>query len=91
VCDEDWLSDRVKAMGIEEVRLLPTSTFVVLDSPRSTDYEVLTPTAILDVGGLCLVRVDDGEWFMGVPVDVDGSIVCWASYGDDLETAIRAL
>ncbi|MEV5828181.1 hypothetical protein AB0L25_21750 [Spirillospora sp. NPDC052242] len=38
---------------------------------------------------LCLVHAD-GEWLMG-GVGGDGSVLCWASYGDDLYEALRGL
>ncbi|WP_227870109.1 MULTISPECIES: hypothetical protein [Streptomyces] len=37
---------------------------------------------------LCVVR-DDGEWFTG-QLDDDGSTICWAAYGSDLDEAIRS-
>jgi hypothetical protein len=80
-------------MGVREVRLLHLDRLVVLDNtPASDDYVVLTPTAILDCGDLCLVRVSDtGDWYMGQLDESDGSIICWACYGDDLERAIEGL
>jgi hypothetical protein len=88
-----WDLDRVRAMGVREARLLPLDTYVVLDAREGTrsDYVVLTPSAILDCGGLCLVcDDDDGIWYMGSRA-AGGEILCWGPYGDDLGGAIKAL
>jgi hypothetical protein len=68
-------------------------TYVVLDTRDGarSDYVQLTPSAILDCGGTCLVRNrDDGIWYMGSRA-ASGEIQCWAPYGNDLGNAIRAL
>jgi hypothetical protein len=90
---DGWDLDRVRAMGVTDAGLLPLDTYVVLDKRDGTgsDYEELTPTAILDCGGLCLVRNHgDGLWYMGSR-SASGEILCWAAYGNDLGDAIKAL
>jgi hypothetical protein len=87
-----WDLDRVKAMGVREVQFLPIDTYCVFDERDATrnDYVELAPTAILDCGGLCLVRNrEDDLWYMGSRAS-SGEIVCWAAY-DDLGDAIRGL
>jgi hypothetical protein len=56
------------------------------------DLEEMEPECIISFSGLCLVRVkgDDG-WYMGELDKQDGFIVCWGSYGPDLERAIGSL
>ncbi|MGW3667013.1 hypothetical protein [Streptomyces sp. NPDC005141] len=52
--------------------------------------EVLHPEIVLGFHSLCLVKpVHDDDWYMGRLYD-DGSIDCWAAYGD-LYEALRGL
>jgi hypothetical protein len=69
--------------------VLSPERLVVLEGHGSTDYIALQPEIIISFHELCLASAD-GEWFMG-SLDADGSVVCWASYGSDLEEAIRGL
>ncbi|MFD9286061.1 hypothetical protein ACFWD7_54560 [Streptomyces mirabilis] len=70
---------------------------VALDPDRMVKWvadtgvnEVLHPEIILGFHGLCLVKpVHDDDWYMGSLYD-DGSIDCWAAYGD-LYEALRGL
>ena len=91
---EGWDLERVRAQsGDASARFLsPDERMVVLDStPRLSEYIELNPVTIIDFSSLCLVRMDnDAAWYMG-QVELDGSILCWGSYGDDLGEAIRAL
>jgi hypothetical protein len=59
---------------------------------KETRYEQLSPTTLLRADReLCLVRdASDRLWYMGSR-DADGAVVCWGSYGADLDEAIRAL
>ncbi|WP_051709023.1 hypothetical protein [Streptomyces sp. NRRL S-350] len=87
---DGWTIERVRrASGDAEADRLSLERLVVVARYDSADYDVLEPDLILSVGGLCLARVGD-EWFMG-EIDVDGSVICWASYGPDLAEAIRGL
>lgn len=67
----------------------------VLDPDRTVAYydaadEVLHPTLVLGFGELCIVKVlGDDDWHMGSLND-DGSVICWAVYGD-LYEALRGL
>lgn len=85
-----WTIQRIRDMGVREVRLLPVEDRDVFEQGVD-DYVQLDPTVIIDCGGLYLVHDrGDGMWHMG-DVEDDGTIVCWAGYGQDLADAIRAL
>ncbi|KJY30785.1 hypothetical protein [Streptomyces katrae] len=85
-----WTIERVRALsGDPSAISLSFDRLVVLEVAGQGDYEPLRPDVILAFHDLCLVR-DDGEWFMG-QLDDDGSVICWASYGSDLDKAIRGL
>jgi hypothetical protein len=85
-----WSIDRIKSLGVKDVVIRdPREHYVV--TIVYDDLEEMEPAVIIDCGGLCLVRPqNEPEWYMG-QLDADGSIVCWASYGSDLENAILAL
>lgn len=51
-------------------------------------HEILRPEIVLGFHGLCVRPVHD-DWHMGSLYD-DGSIDCWAAYGD-LYQALRGL
>ena len=93
---EGWTLARVREVSQSATaELLPTTVPVVLNShPHGNDVEAeperLTPEVILSFGGLVLVKpIDEPDWYMGQVHSTE--IVCWASYGPDLEEAIRAL
>lgn len=69
--------------------VLDRDTRVVLDTPEGV--QAIDSEALIECGGLILV-LDSvaGEWLMGQQAD-DGSVLCWASYGDDLEVALKSL
>lgn len=50
----------------------------------------LEPAVIVGLTDVCFVQVEDGTWYAG-RLDADGSILCWESYGDDLQAAIDAV
>lgn len=85
---EGWEIGRVRRVAQGDAELLPPDTPAVVDVAGS--HESLNPSCTISFGGLCLVLSDDGEWYMG-ELGADGVIVCWGSYGSDLERAIRAL
>ncbi len=86
---DGWSLERIREMGVREVRLLSNKCYVVED--RVDDLVELDPACIIDCGGLqLLLDRADGEWHMG-SMDDDGAIWCWGSYGADLAEAIRAL
>jgi hypothetical protein len=72
----------------------------LLDLERSVWYRAagdgvaepveLEPAVIVGLTDVCLVQVEDGTWYAG-RLDADGSILCWESYGDDLQAAIDAV
>ncbi|WP_042444923.1 hypothetical protein [Streptacidiphilus jiangxiensis] len=87
---DGWTIERVRSeSGDAEADLLSLERLVVVEQLGFVDYEVLQPDLILSFHDLCLARAED-EWFMGQLGD-DGSVICWASYGSDLDKAIRAL
>jgi hypothetical protein len=89
----DWDLERIRTVsGWPDARLLdPGEHFVVLDLPGASDYEEMNPEVIINFTDLCLLRESgDEDWYMG-HLGKDGSIVCWASYGNDLGEALRAL
>ena len=93
---EGWTLARVREVSQSAtVEVLSTTVPVVMHPYRhgndvEAEPERLTPEVILSFGGLVLVKPrDEHDWYMG---QVHGTeIVCWASYGPDLEEAIRAL
>jgi hypothetical protein len=87
---EGWTIEQVaEAANDPEARLLDLERSVWL---RGTEEPVeLEPSVIVGfAGGVCLVQVEDGTWYAG-RLDEDGSILCWESFGDDLEAAIDAV
>lgn len=93
---EGWTLARVRSMEPSAELLDPNAHYVVADQrPTTTEYEVLTATAILSFSGLCLCRVAEPDgtflWWMGQLDESDGSITCWSPYSDDLGEAIRHL
>ncbi|MGK5628208.1 hypothetical protein [Streptomyces sp. URMC 123] len=87
---EGWTIERVRAhSGARNATELSLDRLVVIENADRSDYTTLRPDVILQFGGLCLAR-DEGDWYMG-QLDVDGSVICWGSYGDDLGEAIHGL
>ncbi len=86
--------DIVRATSIEPSAemLDPKRHSVFTEVGSRRDLEQLEADCILSFSGHCLVKVaPDGDWYMGNLDTTDGSIVCWGSYGHDLERAIRSL
>lgn len=88
---EGWTIERVRRVsGDSGATVLSLERRVrVLEARSSASYVPLQPGVILSFHDLCLVRADD-DWYMGL-LGADGSIDCWASYGPDLQEAIRGL
>jgi hypothetical protein len=89
---DGWTIERVaEAANDPEARLLDLERSVWY---RGTGEPVepveLEPAVIVGLTDVCLVQVEDGTWYAG-RLDADGSILCWESYGDDLEAAIEAV
>jgi hypothetical protein len=61
----------------------------VLEAHSNASYVPLQPEIILSFHDLCVVRAGD-DWYTG-RLDADGPADCRASYGPDLEEAIRGL
>ena len=67
------------------------SVLLMVGSAADNRHDDLDVDVVIDCGGYWLVReTDSGEWFMGRS-EAESTIVCWASYGTDLETEILAL
>ncbi|MEU6865417.1 hypothetical protein ABZ924_19450 [Streptomyces sp. NPDC046876] len=89
---DGWTIEQVRsASGDARADLLSLERLVVVEVHGAADYDVLQPDVIISFhdGDLCLARAGD-DWFMG-QLDLDGSVICWASYGPDLAEAIRGL
>jgi hypothetical protein len=87
---DGWTIERIRAVsGDAEATALPVDRLVVVEHHGWAEYEVLRPDLVLGFHDLCLARAD-GEWYMG-HLDADGSVVCWACYGSDLDGALRGL
>jgi hypothetical protein len=87
---EGWTVERIaEAANDTETRLLDLERSVWLRG--DAEPTELEPAVIVGfAGGVCLVQVEDGTWYAG-RLDEDGSILCWESYGEDLEAAIEAV
>jgi hypothetical protein len=89
-----WTIDRIRTL-LPNARLLPLDTYVVVLA--GDDYDEIKPIVIVGEGGdregetVLLVEEGCSDWLMGIFDKSDGSIVCWGSYGDDLEAAIRSM
>lgn len=87
---DGWTIERVRLTADDDAaQLLTLDRRVTVTWYGHRDHEVLRPDLVISFTGICLARAD-GEWFMG-ELDADGSLVCWSSYGTDLERAIRGL
>ena len=83
---EPWtMADVRRVTGCAEARLLPAVGTVTLNG------EPLAADCAIDVDGLCAVRADDGDWYLGDLVSDTGDIRCWGPYGPDLGHALRSL
>ena len=86
---EGWTIERVaEAANDPDARLLDLERQVWLRG--SGEPVELEPAVIVELSDVCLVQVEDGIWYAG-RLDEDGSILCWESYGDDIEAAIDAV
>jgi len=86
-----WTLERVREVGQlrDAPYLLDRGTPVALDTPAG--LEVIDPSVLIECGGLVLVLDSvESEWLMGQRAD-DGSVLCWSSYGADLEFALKSL
>ncbi|GGV42238.1 hypothetical protein GCM10010182_78670 [Actinomadura cremea] len=90
-----WTIERVREVsGCARAAVLAAEDVAALDVREvegRADVPVGTGTIelVMTFDELCLVNVQ-GEWLMG-SVNEDGSMLCWASYGDDLHEALRGL
>ncbi|MFJ1865438.1 hypothetical protein ACIOD1_12485 [Streptomyces sp. NPDC088097] len=91
-----WTVERIRSVSRDlSATVLSPDRIVLVESAvagaggAAAGYARLRPAVILAFHDLCLVQEED-EWYMG-QLNTDGSVVCWASYGSDLEAALRAL
>lgn len=88
---DGWTLERVREVGQlrDAPRLLDRGTPVTLDTPEGR--QAIEPAGLIECGGLILVFDSaKSEWLMGQQAD-DGSVMCWSSYGADLEFALQSL
>jgi hypothetical protein len=93
---EGWTLDRVRDVAQSPgAELWPATVPVVVETypPGNNvdaEREAIVPDVIIRFEDLALVRpVGEDDWYMG---QFDGDqLVCWGSYGPDLERAILAL
>lgn len=86
-----WTVERLRAVSGDRtaVPISPDRPVQIAEGTLGGELTALRPDLVLAFGVLCLVR-EDGEWYMGSLND-DGSVICWAGYGDNLEEALRGL
>ena len=90
---DGWTIEDVRRRSQDNAaRLLDPSTPIHL-APNGLDQSVpLNVDLVVDFSGLYLAHcTEDGEWYMGQRAASNEPILCWASYGDDLGTAIDNL
>lgn len=88
---DGWTPARLRQVGQlqEEPHLLDPTTPVTIGT--GSGVRPITCSVIIDCGGLVLALDPiHGDWMMGQQRD-DGTVACWASYGTDLEFALRSL
>ncbi len=86
-----WTLEWVREVGQlrDAPYLLDPGTAVTLDTPAGR--QAIEPALLIECGGLILVLdAVENEWLMGQRAD-DGSVMCWSSYGADLEFALKSL
>ncbi|MFJ9344100.1 hypothetical protein ACIRP0_33200 [Streptomyces sp. NPDC101733] len=93
-----WTVERIRSVSRDRsATVLSPDRIVLVESAgaetgaggAAAGYARLRPAVILAFHDLCLVQEED-EWHVG-RLNTDGSVACWASYGSDLEAALRAL
>ena len=90
-----WSIERLRELGgatefdvVEQTSLV---AYQVASASGSGDLQKFTIDAAIDFAGLWLVHsTADDQWWMGQAGD-DGEIICWSSYGTDLEEAFGGL
>lgn len=93
---DGWTLARVREVSqCPTAETRPADTPVALETyPYGNNTQALrvsvAANVIIDFAGLFLVQpAGEAEWYMGQ--EHNGEVVCWASYGDDLESAINSL
>lgn len=85
-----WTLERIRHVSGDETAVaLPADQPATVWRPGS-GYNPILPDLVLGFGALCLAHVADDGWYMG-SIIADGSLSCWAYYGDDLYEALRGL
>ena len=88
---DGWTLDRIRALSRDSAAtLLAPERLVVVELPLHCDYETLPAEIVISFHDLCLVKSENDDWYMG-QLESDGSVICWASYGTDLGSAIENL
>jgi hypothetical protein len=92
---EGWTLSRIQTVaGCPTAEFMPTSVVVFVEAhpvgETVSGQERLRLELIIRLDDYALVKpVDDPDWYIGFYRD--GAVVCWASYGPDLDVAIQAL
>ncbi|MFE9107578.1 hypothetical protein [Actinomadura geliboluensis] len=90
-----WTIERVRTVsGDDSAAVSPTKRPVLVEewTDHQSAHEPVPADrvgTIIQFDGLCLVSIE-GEWYMGA-LQPNGSVACWASYGADLQEALRSL
>jgi hypothetical protein len=86
-----WTIERLRSVsGDPEATVLSRDRQVTVERPGQTAANI-DPVFVLVFHDLALVQArDDGDWYMGM-LHTDGAVSCWASYGQNLDEAIRGL
>jgi hypothetical protein len=89
---DGWTIERVaEAANDPDAQLLDLERSVwYRGAGEAAEPVELEPAVIVGLTDVCLVQVEAGAWYAG-RLDADGSILCWESYGDDLQAAIDAV
>ncbi|MGA5563331.1 DUF4419 domain-containing protein [Streptomyces platensis] len=82
---EAWTpADIQRLTGCPQADLLtPVGTVTLNDAPLRADL-------VINLDGICAVRADDGDWYLGDLVSDAGDVRCRARHGSDLGSALRA-
>ncbi|MCD9165760.1 hypothetical protein [Streptomyces albireticuli] len=85
-----WTLQRIRDVSGDHEAIPLRTNRTVTWSAAPEDPELAPPAIVLGFHDLCLVQlVDDTDWYMGSLND-DGSVGCWATYGDFYQ-ALRGL
>lgn len=85
-----WTLERIRRVSGDETAVVLPANQPAAVWQQGSGYKPISPDLVLGLSGLCLAHVADDGWYMG-SINPDGSLSCWAYYGDDLYEALRGL